>query len=139
MSVTHLVLYFSWFSFFEFWGAEKHVFNNVSIRPTRYVQKSFRCLEVSNRVRKWNKVKNNIYLRSKFLLWRSEIPIYINKLIWRSSLLNSVSFVFYEFNRVARWNEGKTIVLYEHHFKFPNRNTGFILKVNLCQCKHFFS
>jgi hypothetical protein len=43
---------FRWF-FFAFWGAEKHVFHIVPFRPTRYVLKIFRCLEVSNRVRNW--------------------------------------------------------------------------------------
>ena len=73
MSVMHLDLCFSWFSFFEFWGAEKNVFHIVPFRPTRYVLKIFRCLEVSNRERNWNKVKktcmwgpNFYYANSKY-------------------------------------------------------------------------
>jgi hypothetical protein len=57
-AVTHLV--------FAFLGSENHVFHIVPFRPTWYVLKSFRCLEVSNRIRNWNKVKNNIYVRAKF-------------------------------------------------------------------------
>ena len=37
------------------------------------------------------------------------------------SLINSVSFVFCEFYRVGSGNESKTIILVDHHFKFPNR------------------
>ena len=127
------------YSFFSFSWAEKQVFHIVPFRPTMYVLKILKCLEVSNRVRKWNKVKNNIYVWSKFQLCQFELPIYINKLMWQSSLINSVSFVFCEFNRVASWNEGKTIILVRTSFKFPHRNTGFILKINECQSKHVFS
>ena len=50
-----------------------------------------------------------------------------------------VSFLFSEFNRVTSRKEGKNIILERSSFKFPNRNTGFIFKVNECQCKHVFS
>jgi len=103
-------LCFSWFSFFVFWGAEKHVFHIVPFRPNRYVLKSFRCLEGSNRVRNWNNVKNNIYVRSKLQLCQLEISIFIYKLMYQTSLINSVSFVFCEFNSIASRNEGKTII-----------------------------
>jgi len=103
-------LCFSWLSFFAFGGAEKQVFHIVPFCSTRYVLKFFRCVEVSNRVRIWNKVKN-IYVRSKHQLCQLETPIFIYKLKCHSSLINSVSFVFCEFNRVASWNEGKTIIL----------------------------
>ena len=86
-SVTHLV-----FVSADFWGAEKPFFLIVPFRPRIYVLKSFRSLEVSNRVRNWNKVKNYIYVRSKFLLCQLEIPIFINILMCQSSLINSVSF-----------------------------------------------
>ena len=109
-----------------------HVFHIVSFRPTRYVLKRFRCLEFSNRVKKLNKFKNNIYVRSKLQLLQLQIPIFINKLMCQSS------FVFCEFNRVASWNEGKTIILYDHHFKFPNINTGFLFKVNQFQWKNMY-
>ena len=111
-------LCFCWF-FFAFWGAEKHVFHIVPFRPTRYILKSFRCLELSNRVRNWKKFKNNIYVRSKLQLCQLEIPIFINKLMCQSSLINSVSFVFCEFNRIASWNEGKTIILVRSSFQIP--------------------
>ena len=130
---------FQLISFFVFWGEEKHVFHIASFRPTRYELKRFTYLEVSNRVRKWNKVKNNIYLRSKIQLCQLETPIFLNKFMWQSSLINTVSFLFCEFNRVVNWNEGKTIILVDHHFKFPIRNTCFIFKVIQCQCTHVFS
>jgi len=125
--------------FIRIWRSWKHVFHIVPFRPTRYVLISFRCLGVSNRVRNWNNVKNIIYVRSKLQLCQLEIPIFINKLMWESSLINSVSFVFCELNCVASWKDGKTIILYDNYFEFPNRNTGFIFKVKQCQCKHVFS
>ena len=91
-------LCFSRFYFFHIWGAEKHVFHIFPFCPTRYVLKIFRCLDVSNRVRNWNKVKNNIYVRWKIQLCQLEIPIFIKKFMCQCSLINSVSFVFYEFN-----------------------------------------
>ena len=138
MSVTHLDFMFQLIFFFAFWGAVNYVFHIVPFRPTRYVLKIFRCLVISNRVRRWNKFKNNIYVRSKFQLCQLEIPIFINKFISQSSLINTVSFVICEFIRVASWNECKTINQYDHQFKFPNRNTVFIFKVNVYQCKHVF-
>ena len=105
--------------FFAYWGAEKHFFQIVPFRPTRYVLKGFRCLEVSNRVWKWNKIKNNIYVRSKLQICQFDIPIFINKLMCQRSLINSVSFVFCEFNRVASWNEGKSIILVGSSFQMP--------------------
>ena len=108
---------FSWFSYFAFWGAEKRVFHIVPFSPTRYVLKSFRCLEVSNRVTNWNKVKNNIYLRSKLQLCQFEIPKAIYKLMCQSSLKISVSLLFCEFNLVWSLNEGKTIILLRSLFQ----------------------
>jgi len=110
---------FSWFSYFAFWGAEKRVFHIVPFSPTRYVLKSFRCLEVSNRVTNWNKVKNNIYLRSKLQLCQFELPILIKILMCQSSLINSVSFVYCKFNRVASCSKGKTIILVLSLFRIP--------------------
>ena len=49
---------FSWCPFFAFLRAEKHVFHIAPFRSTSYELKSFRCLEVSNRVSNWNKGKN---------------------------------------------------------------------------------
>ena len=48
-------LCFGWCSFFAFWGAENHVYNILPNRSTSYVLKGFGCLEVTNRVSKWNK------------------------------------------------------------------------------------
>ena len=125
MSIKSLLrtwfLCFSWFSFIAFWGAEKHVFHMVPFRPTSYVLKIFRCLEVSNRVRNWNNVKNNIYVRSKLLLCKLEIQIFINKLMCQISLIKAVSFVFCEFNRLASWNEGKTIILVRSKFQITKK------------------
>ena len=41
-----------------------------------------------------------------------------------------VSFIFCEFNRVTSWKEGKNIILERSSSQIPNRNTGFIFKVN---------
>ena len=50
-----------------------------------------------------------------------------------------VSFLFCEFNRVTNRKEGKNIILERSSSQIAkNRNTGFIFKVNECQCKHFF-
>ena len=78
-------------------------------------------LEVSNRVRNWNKVKNYIYVRSKLLLCQLEKPIFINKSMSKNSVINTVSFAFCEFKRVARWNEGKTIILVRSSFHIPKK------------------
>ena len=110
-------LCFSWFSIFAFWGAEKHVFHISPFRTTRYVLKSFRYLEVSNRVSNWNEVKNFIFLRSKLQLCQLEIQIFIYKLMCPSTLINRVSFLFYDLIRVASWNEGKSIILVGSSFQ----------------------
>ena len=49
-------LCFSWLSFSAFWEAEKHVIHITPFRPTSYVLMRLKWLEVSNRVRNWNKV-----------------------------------------------------------------------------------
>ena len=121
---SHLVFCFSWF-FFAFSVAEKQVFHIVPFRPTRYVLKSFRCLEVSNRLRNWNILKKNIYVRSKILLSQLEIPIFINILMCKSSLTNSFSIGFCEFNRVANWNEGKPIIIFRSSFQIPKKKHWF--------------
>ena len=66
-----------------------------------------------------NKVKNNIYVRSKLQLCQLEIPIFINKLMCKRSLMNWISFVYCEFNRVVGWNEGKAIILVRSSFQIP--------------------
>jgi len=129
MSVTHLDFMFQLIFFFAFWGAKKHFFHIVPFRSKRYVLKSFRCLAVSNRVRNWNRVKNNIYVRSKLPLCQLEIPIIINKLMCQCSLKNSDSFVFCEFNRVASWNVGKSIILVRSSFRIPKYKHWFHIQV----------
>ena len=68
------------------------------------------CLDVCNRVRNWNKAKNFIYVVSKLQLFQLEIPIFIYKLMCQILLINAVSFLFCEFNNLAIWNEGKTVI-----------------------------
>ena len=116
---THLVFMFQLIFFFRILRNWKARFYIVPFRPPRYVLKCFRCLEVSNRVRNWNNLKNHIYVRSKFQLCQLEIPIFIFKLMFQCSLINSDSYVFCEFTRVASWNEGKTIVLVRSSFQIP--------------------
>ena len=52
-------LCFSWLSFFAFWETEMHVFHFTPFRPTSYVLMILKWLEVSNRVRNWNKIKTS--------------------------------------------------------------------------------
>jgi hypothetical protein len=118
-SVTPLVFTFKLSIFFRILRSWKALFNIVSFHPTWFVLKSFRWLEVSNRERNWNKVKNNIYVSSKLQLCQLEIPIFLNNLMCQSPLLITVSFVFLEFNRVASRNEGKTIILVWSSFRIP--------------------
>ena len=72
-----LGFYVSADSFFAFWGAEKHVFHITPFRPTSYVLMRLKWLEVSNRVRNWNKVKNFIFVESKLELCQLEMLIFI--------------------------------------------------------------
>jgi len=147
------ILCFSWFAFFAFWGAEKHVSDINPFRPTRYVLMCFRCLEVSNSVRNWNKFKKFKYVRSILQLCQLEIPILIYKLMCQSSFINSVSFVFCEFNRVGSWNEGKTTIIISNsqiellvsysrstyvieNMSFPNSNFEGKLSI-MCLASHF--
>ena len=67
-------------------------------------------LEVSNRVSNWNKAKNLIFVVSIHKISQFKITVFIYKLIWQSSLWVSVSYVFCEFNRVASWYKGKSII-----------------------------
>ena len=63
-------------------------------------------------------IKAKIYFRvvdtSNMLL---DIPVFIYKLINEFSLWISVSNGFCEFNRVAKWNKGNTIVLVRSSFQ----------------------
>ena len=129
MSVMYLVFMFQ-LIIFAIWGAENHVFHIAPFRPTRYVPNIFRYLSVRNRVRNRNKVKNFIFVGSKIQICQLEIPIFIYKIMSQSTLISTVSFLFCEFIRVTRWNDGKTIILVRSSFQIPNRNTGFIFTVN---------
>ena len=107
------------FLFSHFEELKSTFITSFPFRPTRYVLKSFRCLEVSNFVRNWNKVININYVSLNILLFQLEIPIFLNKLMCQRSLINSVSFVFCEFIRFANWNVGKTIILVWSSFQIP--------------------
>jgi tricorn protease-like protein len=124
MYVTHLV-FVSADYFFAFWGAEKHVSHIVPLRTTRNVHFRIRCLEVTNRERKWNEVKIFIFVMSKLQLCQLEIPIFIYKLMCQISLIKAVSFLFCEFNRVAGWNEDKTIILVRSSIQIPKLKHWF--------------
>ena len=118
-SVTHLLFMFELIFFFRILRSWKPRFSHRSISPHEVSTKEFQVLGGSNRVRNWNKVKNKIYLMSKLLLCQLEIPIFINQLMCQSSLITSVSFVFCVFNRLARWNKRKTIILVRSSFQIP--------------------
>jgi len=118
-SVTHLVFMFQLILFFRILRSWKERFSHWSISPHEVYTKDFRYLELSNRARNWNKVKNFILMGSKLQLCQLEIPISIYKLMCYISLKISVSFLFCEFNRVARRNESKTIILVRSLFQIP--------------------
>ena len=113
-SLWHSVSYFdlcsNWNSFFTFWAPEKHVFHIATFRTTSYVLKRFGCLEISNRVSKWNKGKNLIFLWSILKICQLEIPVFIWKLNCQNSLWITVSYEFFEFICLANWNKCKTII-----------------------------
>jgi len=117
MSVTYLVLCFSWFSFFAFWGAEKHVLHISPFCTMGYVLMRLKCLDVSNRVKNWYRVKNFIFVGSKLHLCQTEIPIIMYKLMCQISLCISVFYVFCEFNRGASWNKSKAIIKVRSSFQ----------------------
>ena len=76
-----------------------------------------KCLEVNYHVSNWNKAKNIIFVRSILQISQLEITVFIYKLMCLSSLWISVSYGFYEFNRVASWNKDKTIILLRSLFQ----------------------
>ena len=78
-------------------------------RPTRYVLKSFRYLDVRNRVRNWNKEKNFIFVGTKLQLFQLEIPIFLYEIMCQSTLINSFSFLVCEFIRVTSSNDAKLL------------------------------
>ena len=96
---------------FAFWWAKKQVINIDPFRPTMYVITGFDWLEVSNRVGNWNKQKKFNYVGSKFQLFQLELPLFIYKLMCQISLINTFSFMFWEYNRLGYWNVGKTTII----------------------------
>jgi hypothetical protein len=72
-------------------------------------------VEFRNLVRTWNNVKNFIIVRLKLQLCQLEIPIFIYKIMCQSTIINTVAFLFGEFIRVTSWNDGMTIIYYDHH------------------------
>ena len=64
-----------------------HVFHITPFRPTCYVLMRLKWLEVSNRVRNWNKVKYFIFAESNLEICQLEMLIFIYKLLCQSSLL----------------------------------------------------
>ena len=119
-SVIHLVFMFQliFFLHFKSWKAR---FSHRSIFfPPRYVLKSFRYLELINRVRTWNNVKKLHIRGSKIQLCQLEIPTFTYKIMCQITLINSVSFLFCEFIGVTSWNDGKTTILVRSSFQKPN-------------------
>jgi hypothetical protein len=74
-------------------------------------------LEVSNRVRNWNKVKKFIFVESKLELCQLEMLTFIYNLMCQISLWISVSYVFFVFNRVASWNKSKSVIKLRSSFQ----------------------
>ena len=58
------------------------------------------------------------FLGSKLQLCQLEIPIFIYKLKYKISLINSFLFVFCEFNCLASWNEATLSFWYDHYLNF---------------------
>ena len=111
-------LCFSWF-FFRIFSSLKDVIHIAPCRRTRYVLKSFRYLEVRNRVRNWNKVKKlHIHGVENSIMPIGNTNIHIQNNV-QNTLINSVSFLFCEFIRLTSWNDGKTIILVRSSFQIP--------------------
>ena len=100
MSLRTWFLCFCWLSFFAFWEAERHIFHINPFCPTGYVLMALKWLEVSNRVRIWNKLKNFIFRGVEIWIMpigNANIHIQINV----SDFINKfVLFLFCEFNRL---------------------------------------
>jgi len=109
-------LCFGWCSFFDFWGADNHVFHILAIRSRSYELKSFVCLEVSNRVSNWNKSKTLLYASSILQICQLELPVIITKFMW-----------WFEFSRYFYWNVGNRLTFicspptdkYKFHSRVP--------------------
>ena len=93
-------------------------FSHHSILPNEYVLMSLKRLEVSNRARNWNKVKNFIFVDSKLELSQLEMLIFIYKLMCQSSLIKFF-ILFCEFKRVRSWKECKNNILERSSSQIP--------------------
>ena len=116
-SVRTWFFYFSLYSLFAFWGADKHVFHIAPFRSTSYEINIFWILGVSYHVSNWKNGKNLIFEEPIVQMYQFAIPISIYKLMLQSSLWISVSYVLCECNCVASWNKLKTIILVRLSFQ----------------------
>ena len=110
-SFMHMVFIYLLTFIFRILRSWKARFSHNPFRPTSYIQKSLKWLEVNNRVRNWNKVKK-IHFRGVetwiMPIGNANIHIQFNVSEFNNKL---VSFLFCEFNRVTSWKEGKKIIL----------------------------
>ena len=90
---SRLVFMFQLILIFRILRSCKHVIHISPFRPTIYVLMILRRLEVSNRLRKRNKLKNFIFLGLKIDLCQLEKPIFIYKLMCQISLINLFHFI----------------------------------------------
>ena len=77
--------------FFAFWGAGMLVIHIVPFRTSRNALKNFRCLDISNRLRNWNKVKKPLR-EVKIAIMPIGITN-IHKQINVSEFINKLSFI----------------------------------------------
>ena len=91
-SVSYLVFMFQLTFIFLILRSWKARFHITPFHPTSYVLIRLMWLEVSNRVRNWNKVKKFIFVYSKLELCQLEMLIYIYNLMCQSSLINLFHF-----------------------------------------------
>ena len=114
---------FQLFFLFSHFEELKSTFSHRSISPTRYVLKSFSYLEVSNRVRNWNKVKKRHFrgVESSIMpIGNTNIHIKINVSVFieelKSTFFSLTCYVLKRFvclgvsNRVSNWNKGRKII-----------------------------
>ena len=128
-------------------------YSHRSISPTSYLLMRLWWLDVSNRVRNWNKVQIFIFVGSKFQLCQLEIPIFIYKLNWQTSLftcLISVLWIIscnelkwrqkYYFSTFIISNSKIEILVSFSRLKNVNVNMSFPnsnFEGNLCYASHF--
>ena len=93
----------TWVTFLIFMFQMKYLFRNLPswkatfhidpFRSTRYVLKSFVCLEINNRVSNWNKGKTLIFVKSVFQIRQFEILELIYLFVFHSSIWISFSYI----------------------------------------------